>query len=151
MTVSSEIPCNLKQTDRQSVTSKINETKSKWTKNTTAYPVSVENTGYLPIGTRDFPVWQHCQGRRDRNYQQESHLASRIADHPARQALYIFPCYPTLAIPWNNAFLYQSDPTKTPFLFSYRPKPTGKSPFTSPGNLPRPVQIIPWSRFDRSF
>lgn len=38
-----------------------------------------------------FLVWQHCQGRRDRNYQQESHLASRIADHPARQALYIFP------------------------------------------------------------
>lgn len=78
-----------------------------------------------------------------------SPLASQITLHNKR--CIFFPCYPTLAIPRNNAFLYQSDPTKTPFLFSYRPKPTGKSPFTSPGNLPRPVQIIPWSRFDRSF
>lgn len=78
-----------------------------------------------------------------------SPLASQITLYDKR--CIFFPCYPTLAIPRNNAFLYQSDPTKTPFLFSYRPKPTGKSPFTSPGNLPRPVQIIPWSRFDRSF
>lgn len=57
-----------------------------------------------------------------------SPLASQITLHDKH--CIFFPCHPAFAIPWNDAFLYQSDPTKTPFIFSYRPKSTGKSPFT---------------------
>lgn len=53
-----------------------------------------------------------------------SPLASQIIPH--NKHCISFPCYPIIAIPWDNAFLCQSDPIKTPFLFSYRPKRTGK-------------------------
>lgn len=78
-----------------------------------------------------------------------SPLASQITLHDKR--CIFFPCYPTLAIPGTTHSFIKAIRQRLRFYFRYRPKPTGKSPFTSPGNLPRPVQIIPWSRFDRSF